>query len=98
LTADEKPCYKNLSMATLRFDFNHRLLASLRKWYPEKIVSFDSEMGVIHVCNDVSEAFEEAKKSGFPKPYIFDTSLNKLIDLEYIPYSPFYDEPEWQSK
>jgi hypothetical protein len=79
-------------------DFDHTLLAGLRKRYPGKIVSFDSEMGVIHVCNDVSEALEEAQKFGFPKPYIFDTSLPKLIDLGYIPYSPFYDEPEWQSK
>jgi hypothetical protein len=44
----------------------------------------------------VTEAYEEAKKSGFSKPYIFDTSQNKLIDLGYIPYSPFYDEPEWR--
>ncbi len=83
-------------MATPRCDFDHELLAGLRKRYPGKIVSFDSEYGVIHVCTDVTEAYEEAKKSGFSKPYIFDTSQNKLIDLGYIPYSPFYDEPEWR--
>jgi hypothetical protein len=85
-------------MAKPRFDFDHKHLASLRKWYPGKIVSFDNEMGVLHVCDDVSEAYEEAKKEGFPKPYIFDTARNKLIDLGYIPHSPFHDMPEWQSK
>ncbi len=69
--------------------FDPTLLAELRKRYPGKIVAFDSEYGVICVRKDTQKAVADAKKNGFPKPYIFDTSLNKLIYLGYIPQSPF---------
>jgi hypothetical protein len=54
-----------------------------------KIVAFDSEFGVICVRKDTKKALEYAQKHGFPEPFIFDTSHNKLIYLGYIPQSPF---------
>jgi hypothetical protein len=80
-----------------KLSFDPKLLAGLRKNYPGKIVAFDSEYGCICVREDIKTAFAYAQKHGFPKPFIFDTSFNKLIYLGYIPYSPFYDEPEWQN-
>jgi len=80
----------------VELSFDHTLLAGLRKRYPGKIVAFDSEFGVICVRKDTKKALAYAQKNGFSKPYIFDTTLNKLIYLGYVPYSPFYDEPEWR--
>jgi hypothetical protein len=74
-------------MAELTFD--RTMLAKLRKRYPGKIVAFDSEFGVICVRKDTKKALADAQKRGIPKPYIFNTSLNKLICLDYIPQSPF---------
>src|SRR5205809_966138 len=68
----------------VRLSFDRELLAGLRKKYPGKIVAFDSEFGCICVRNDVKTALAYAQKNGFPKPYIFDTTLNKLIYLGYI--------------
>ena len=69
--------------------FDRTVLATLRKMYPEKIVAFDSEFGVICVRTDTKQALAEAQKHGIPKPYIFNTSQNKLLYLGYIPQSPF---------
>ena len=76
-------------MTELRFD--PTLLAGLRKKYPGKIVAFDSEYGCICVRKDIKTALAYAQQNGFPKPFIFDTSLNKLIYLGYTPQSPFLD-------
>jgi hypothetical protein len=69
--------------------FDRTMLAKLRKMYPGKIVAFDSEFGVICVRTDTKKALADAQKHGFPRPYIFNTSQSKLIDLGYIPQSPF---------
>ena len=62
-------------------NFDPTLLAGLRKRYPGQIVSFDSEFGVICVRKDTLKALAYTQMNGFSKPYIFDTSLNKLIYL-----------------
>jgi hypothetical protein len=74
--------------------FDRTLLSRLQKRYPHKIVAFDSEFGVICTSTDTNEALAYAQRNGFGKPFLYDTSLNKLIDLGYTPQSPFLNSTE----
>jgi hypothetical protein len=81
----------------VKLSFDRELLAGLRKKYPNTIVAFDSEFGVLCVRKDkdIQKALAYAQKEGFPKPYIYDTAANKLIYVGYIPDSPFYHMWPW---